>query len=63
MGCEPKEGCETQASGEARMSPEFWAILGMGSLILYGMSKIYDQLAETNNRLQRFWEDIIGQRD
>jgi hypothetical protein len=45
------------------MSPEFWAILGVGALILYGMSKIYDQLAETNNRLQRFWEDIIGQRD
>ena len=44
------------------MSAEFWAIIGMGSLILLGMTKLYDQLAETNRRLQNFWEDIINRR-
>lgn len=45
------------------MSAEFWAIIGMGSMILYGMTKLYDQLAEVNRRLQNFWEDIVNRRD
>ena len=44
------------------MSPEFWAIIGVGACIFWAISKLSDQLAETNRRLQNFWEEFINRR-
>lgn len=44
------------------MTPEFWAIIGVGLVIVAMLGKVIDKLDEVNRRLQNFWEDIIDQR-
>jgi F0F1-type ATP synthase membrane subunit a len=44
------------------VSAEFWAIIGVGVCVLLALMKTNRELAETNRRLQNFWEDIVEQR-
>lgn len=44
------------------MSAEFWAIIGVGVMLFFMLAETNKQLAETNRRLQNFWEDTIDQR-
>ncbi|NYF31146.1 hypothetical protein HDC29_000705 [Sphingopyxis sp. JAI108] len=44
------------------MSAEFWAIIGVGTIIFFTLLKTNDHLAETNRRLQTFWEHLLDQR-
>lgn len=44
------------------MTPEFWAIIGVGFVIVFTLGKVIDKLDEVNRRLQNFWEDILDQR-
>lgn len=44
------------------MTPEFWAIIGVGAAITIYLSSIARSLEEVNRRLQNFWEDMLDQR-
>lgn len=44
------------------MTPEFWAIIGVGFIVVTTLAKTNEQLEEINRRLQNFWEDILDQR-
>lgn len=44
------------------LSPEFWAIIGMGTAILLALGRTNEHLAETNRRIQNFWEYWIENR-
>jgi hypothetical protein len=44
------------------MSPEFWAIIGVGGALLVTILKTNEHLAEINGRLQTLWQEIIERR-
>lgn len=44
------------------MSAEFWAIIGVGLVIIGMLATTNAHLDKINTRLQNFWEDILDQR-
>jgi hypothetical protein len=44
------------------VSPEFWAIIGVGAVLAMLLTGTNRELEQINRRLQNFWEDIVDQR-
>ena len=42
------------------MSAEFWALIVVGVVIWLTLYRINERLAETNRRLQTFWEEWVS---